>query len=249
MGSRARHALRGLFFCVLVLGLAGFPPGLARDLPNVDALASKKTPRRSLRLPKSRLQELARPEKSLHTQESLGVPTFLWAADAGQPDPHAPNRKSLGAEQAAREHLGRYLELYDLDPDEVQTAALASIHDTGRGAVIVAFRQRVNGIDVFRDEIKVIMNRNLGLTAISGYLAGTPARAARSSPPVFRSGSGEALTRAYQDLTEVSLPAADFQPSGKPSGGYEFYELRHPLEMFLARPMVQPARIRKVYFH
>jgi len=249
MGSRAWIPPQGLILSILLLGVAGSSGGFARDLPNLDALASKKKVQRSLPLPKARLQELVRADKPLHTQDSLGVPTFLWAADAGRPDSQEPHRKAVGPEQAAREYLGRYFPLYDLDLGEIQSAALGFIHDTGRGAVIVAFRQQVNGIDVFRDEIKVIMNRDLGLTAISGYLAGAPARAARSSPPVFRSGPGEALARAYQDLTEVGLPAADFQPSRKPSGGYDYYELRHPLEMILERPMVQPARLRKVYFH
>ncbi|MCI0408086.1 MAG: hypothetical protein L0191_05880, partial [Acidobacteria bacterium] len=249
MGSRARIPLRGLLAFFLLIGLTSASAGFARDLTNVDALASKERARRPLRLPKSRLQELVRPDKPLHTQESLGVPTFLWAAESGQPDPHTPNRKGLSPEQAAREHLGRYLPLYDLDLGEVQSAALGSIHDTGRGAVIVTFRQRVNGIDVFRDEIKLIMDRNLGLVAISGYLAGAPARTARISPPAFGRGPGEALARAYEDLTEIHLPAGDFQPSGKPSGGYDYYRLRDSFDLILERPMVQPARVRKVYFH
>ena len=236
-----------LFYFFLLAALTFSSSALARELPNVDALASKGRTKRPLRVPPSQLDAYARPDRPLHTQDILGVPDFLWASPA-DPGP-SPSRRGLDAVQAAREYLGRYAPLYDLDPSQVQDALVGPIHDTGNGAIIVAFRQQVNGIDVFRDTLRLAMSRDLSLIAVSGYLAGAPARDALRVPPLFSRSAREALAAAYRDLTEASLSAADFEPAGKPADGYEFYRIRGSVEAGLERPLVQPARLRPVYFH
>jgi hypothetical protein len=242
--TRIRFRASWLFLLTVFL-LAS--PAVARELPNVDALASKGGGKRRLIISERQLREYTRPDRTLHTQDILGVPDFLWASP---PAPgSSPLKRGLNAVQAAREHLGRYAPLYDLDSGQVQEALAGPVHDTGQGAILVAFRQRVNGIDVFRNEMRLAMTRDLDLVAISGYLAGATARDAARVPPLFSRSAREAIAAAYRDLTDVSLAAADFEPAGKPADGYEFYRLRAGLEAGLERPLVQPVRIRQVYFH
>ncbi len=74
--------------------------------------------------------------------------------------------------------------LYGLSGPDVASAVVSMIHDTGRGAIIVKFHQNVGGIEIFHEEINVLMNRQLEAVAISGYVssAATPAASGGASP-------------------------------------------------------------------
>src|SRR5262245_30531971 len=218
MGVRGRILFSALGCLASLVGVTVL---FARDLPNVDAIAGKGRARRAFQFPALGGKELVRADRPLQTHEIFGVPTFLWASEAARAGVSSPRRRGLGPEAAAREHLQRFAPLYDLEPGEAQSAELGAVHDTGRGAVIVSFRQRVNGVAVFRDEIKMIMSRELELVAISGYLAGSPARAARNNPPGFDRGGREAVARAYNDLTGAAALPVDFLPAGKAEGDYD----------------------------
>ena len=248
MGARARTSV---FLSALgcLIPLLGATALFARDLPNVDALSAKGRARKTFRFPPGLSKDLVRSDRPLQTHEIFGLPTFLWASEAARAGDESPRRQGLSPEAAAREHLGRFASLYDLEPGEAASVDLASIHDTGRGAVIVSFRQRVNGVPVFRDEIKMIMGRDLDLLAISGFLAGGPARAARGAPPRFDLDGREAVARAYRDLTDSPVTPLDFLPAGKAGADYELIRLRDEVAAILEKPLLQPARLRKVFFH
>ena len=109
----------------------------------------------------------------------FGVPTFLWASasDRGPAlslaaigSQTSTKTGGSGVEAIARGHLSAYAAQYRLSADDVANAQLVSVHDTGQGPIIVKFKQQLGGIDVFRDEVAIIMNRDLQLIAISGYL-------------------------------------------------------------------------------
>ena len=124
-----------------------------RRLENIDALASRPATRVLSPAARSALNKLTRPGSKTHIEARLGVPTFLWA----NRDLAAPDTRSRSTERvditAAREHLRQFILPYQLEDSDVDNAPVASVHNTGRGAIIVQFRQSVNGIYVFRDEI------------------------------------------------------------------------------------------------
>src|SRR4029434_5723781 len=118
-------------------------------------------------------QLLVREGTSVSTDDRFGVPTFVWAAPrsadavlatAGRA---AAGRTAAGPaatpEQAARTHLKEYGRLYRLTDDDVQSAVLGAVHDTGGGGIIVSMHQKVGGLEVFRNEIRILMNRDLEL--------------------------------------------------------------------------------------
>ena len=170
--------LAGLL-AVLMIGALLFPMenGLASDdrsahvqqsgRPNFDALAS--TPKRSAELKEAPKFENGR---MVQTEPRFDVPTFLWAADEGNAKTLSADavQRSNDIEASARGHLSGYASRYRLVKSDVAEASVASIHDTGNGAIIVKFKQTFGGVEVFRDEINVIMNRGLQLVALSGYL-------------------------------------------------------------------------------
>src|SRR6185503_15273783 len=138
----------------------------AADKPNLNAYAtaSPAAPFAGA-LAKARAEAAFGVVSSMDTQR--GVPTFFWAPPNG---PRPPAALLSTPESWARFYLDHYAPLYGLSQEALRTATVATIHDTGRGGIIVALRQKVDGIEVLRNDVKLIMKRDGGLVAISGNL-------------------------------------------------------------------------------
>jgi uncharacterized protein (TIGR03382 family) len=185
-------------------------------------------------------------------EDRLGVPSFVWNTRAGSSSATGMS-KMLGArkpDQAARAHLQSVADLYRLGSEDVSAAVLKSVHQTGKGPVIARFDQKVDGIEVFRNEVKVVMDRNLELVAVSGYLA--PAQSARKASlgaaSAFKLPAEQAIAIAFQDQTGISMPARGFVSNGKVNGPYSHYELDASSAHVLTHGLVVPARAKQVYF-
>jgi hypothetical protein len=182
-------------------------------------------------------------------EDRLGVPSFVWNTRPGT----GAGARALGIrkpDQAAREHLRSVADLYRLGSEDVSSAVLKSMHQSGRGPVIARFTQKVDGIEVFRNEVKVIMDRNLDLVAVSGYLAPAPSarRASLTATHAFQLSAEQALAIAFQDQTGISMPARGFVSNGQVNGPYSNYELNTSSVPVLTHTLVVPARARQVYF-
>ena len=83
-------------------------------------------------------------------------------------------RADESPEQAARSHLQSAADLYRLSSTDVSGAELRGVHDTGSGAIIATFAQRVrrHGGVSQRSEGGDGSGNN-DLVALSGYLAPT----------------------------------------------------------------------------
>ncbi len=105
----------------------------------------------------------------MQVEKRLGVPSFVFANTASSQN--RGQKSGPGAEEsAARGHIAKFAPLYQLDDVDVATAEVKSVHNTGKGAVIVQMKQKIDGVEVFRDEMKVVMNQKLDLVAMSGYI-------------------------------------------------------------------------------
>ncbi len=99
----------------------------------------------------------------MQIEDRLGVPTFLWvnqsAADLRGNGPIAlgPERSEIAA---ARGHLATVSDLYHLSDSDVTSAVATMVHNVGRGPIIVKFQQKVRGIEIFREQINVMMIAN-----------------------------------------------------------------------------------------
>src|SRR5262245_7665565 len=132
--------------------------------------------------------------------ERYDVPTFLWATR-----PSGVSRGTLRAQRTtieadARQHLGLLADLYRLQAVDVADAPLRYVHDTGTGGLVAAFTQQVEGIDVFRDEVKVLMDRDHQLLAVSGYIPGRDL-VAKTGVPQFTIDAPRALDVALSDFS------------------------------------------------
>ena len=112
--------------------------------------------------------------------QATGRPTFVFAPKS------TSKPQGTDAASAARAHLAAFRDVYGLSDEALRTATVQQVHDTGRGGIIVHFRQRLDGIEVFESDAKVLMRRNRELVALSGSLH---PRATKLARPGTRGGS------------------------------------------------------------
>jgi MYXO-CTERM domain-containing protein len=180
-------------------------------------------------------------------EERLGLPTFFWA-------PRTPRegtslaQMGLSAAEAARQHLLAWGPLYGQTGAELAESTLHRVHDTGRGAVIVSFRKQVDGVRVFRDELRVVMDRNLELVALSGYLPPHARAGLRGVPQAFHLGHATAVAQALSDLTGMALESSALVWDGRVVEDYHHFHLGAGDARARGLRFSQPARARAVLF-
>jgi hypothetical protein len=152
--------------------------------------------------------------------DKRGTPTFLWV---GQEVNGTYPQASTSPEASARATLARFAPRYGLTPDALDTAEVARTLDLGRGAIVVVFRQRLGGVDVFRSDAKVILDQARRPIAIAGGLH-PAARPSLASAPFALSSRASAL-RAIADATGVTLSENDVASGGDDQNGYERFQL------------------------
>ncbi|HET9481500.1 MAG TPA: hypothetical protein VFP98_07085, partial [Candidatus Polarisedimenticolia bacterium] len=188
----------------------------------------------------------ARPPDDFDASDgAIGAPPgFVRVARPARPAAEAAALSALGAEGAARRHLKERAADYRLRDEEVLEAIVDSTHDTGRGAIIVTFRRQVDGVDVFRDEMRFAMDRGHELVAISGYLTGSAREP--SGRGAFRKRQEESIAAALADLTGEAHSPRGLRRERRLPGGYDAYA---PIAGAASRLLAgQSVRIRKVYF-
>lgn len=185
------------------------------------------------------------------SEPRLGVPTVVWSLGGATPS-NLGHRAT--AEQAARAHLESFADLYRLTSADVGAASLTELQrlPSGQGPLIARFGQSVNGIPVFRNSLQVVMNRELGMTAITGYLApGALVRSAARTKvaSAFRLSSEQAIAQAFAGLSKTEISAGSLVPAtAEDAGGYTRFELASPGRAPHGWALSEPARVRRVYF-
>ena len=149
--------------------------------------------------------------QSVQTEPRFDEPTFLWAPDSGAPQQlnMSPAQRRDNIVSIARAQLSRYADRYRLEKSDLVAARASAVHDTGNGAIIVKFKQDIGGIEVFGDEVNVVMNQNLQLVAITGYLTGA-GMTDTSAVGNFALQPEQALSVALNDMTGQTVDPASF---------------------------------------
>lgn len=147
-----------------------------------------------------------------------GVPTFFWA---GRPEQTADLRAmGLSPEQAARRVLMTHAELWRQVPAVLAESPVKHVHDVGDGPVIVTFAQTVQGLPVFRSELKVLLDRRLNLVAISG--AHAPQSKVKGE---FRLAETSAIANAWLDLTGRGLESDRLSRPSRDAHGDQWFQV------------------------
>src|SRR5262249_15141617 len=134
---------------------------------------------------------LSRQVSASASEPLFGLPTVLRAPYTGKGAvPLAKNPID-----AAREHLKSNAGAYFLRASEADAAGVKSVHDTGRGAIVVKMVSRPGGIEVWGEELNVVMDRKLRLVGMTGYLS-TPDSASSFTSAASKTFSGARATVA-----------------------------------------------------
>ncbi|MGH9870762.1 MAG: M36 family metallopeptidase [Candidatus Polarisedimenticolia bacterium] len=184
----------------------------------------------------------------VHVHEGFGVPTYLWAAP-GDPGngKAAPGAKPADTVGAARGHLARFAALYGLEAEDLPELAPGAVHDTGRGLIIASFQGRAGGLEIFREEIKVAMDRDLEAIALSGYVMGSGAWR-HGGARRFALKPNAAVAAALSDLTGREIEDIDLKEAGEMDGGFVAVE-QDPWALSLGELVLpEPARVKKLLF-
>lgn len=223
-------------------GLIFAGSALGASLPNYDAVAEARV---SLNAAASKVNPLGAATVSrVQWDDRFGVPSFVWAGTSS-PTTFAAARVAESNQGAAREYVASFAPLYALDSADVANAYVSGTHDTGRGAVVVKFKQRIGTVEVFRDELNVVMDGNRELVAIAGHISAVPFAGRLISNGVSASGflltPASAIAGSFSDATagEDAIDVSELRLRGNVEGGYQLYE----------RPDGRTVRVKQVYFH
>ncbi|WP_437874339.1 M36 family metallopeptidase [Sorangium sp. So ce513] len=240
-------------YTALSFALLAGPLAHARERPNHDAYYSEPP---ALPPGVSRVAQDDPPGAVVASIDpQRGVPTFVWATS---PEHRPPAATHSSAEAAARWYVQRYARLYHLPQAALDTAVVRHVHDTGRGGIVVTLGQDVDGVPVFRSELKVLMKRDLALVALAGNLhasavalppgAGSLRPGSKRSRAFSRSPA-QAITRAVRDAHRVDIKTADLRELPRTKGGYRYFDLTDAARSRVGGlRFTQPARVRKVLF-
>lgn len=129
-------------------------------------------------------------------------------------------------------------------PGERRPAASdqASISRLPGGMQIARVRQQIDGVEIYRSDVKVVTRNDRSVVALSG----APARLPGTRPDArgFSLSPGEALARALGDKYGVSAPSGLAVAAPNAPDAFVRLELPQPAPVRLS----QPAGARKVYY-
>ncbi len=212
----------------------------ARELANLDAYAASAP----LATPTGH-DDPSLPSASVSSiDEKTFVPTFLWSTNREAPSA----AKSLSAESAARAHFAKHALRYGLSSAALRAATVEQIHDLDHGGIVVVFRQRIDGIEVFRSDMKVLLDRSFGLVAIGGHLHSSGAN--RPKGRGFALPERDAIAVAMSDLVTAEVNARDLVPSTRMRSDRRYYELARSSRLLasLGLRLDRPALAKRVYY-
>ena len=237
-----RFRMRSVVSFGVALLFAGSVYG--KNLPNVDTFGTRQSKGASNLAQKA--GNLLRAGSRIQEESRLGVPTFLWLSDAAQlsgtPQGQGAERKEVAA---ARGYLSAVADLYELNANDVTSAIPSMVINTGRGPVIVKFKQELNGIEIFREELNVVMNQKLEAIAVTGYITSLSTPAAKAGQTGWTLQAASAATSALRDAAVANLGSTQLVKSFSREG-YDFYTLPAPIP---GLSMEEPVRMKQVWFH
>lgn len=180
------------------------------------------------------------PGRVAHLDSRQGVPSFIWA------DRAAVGQAPYGAiTDVARWYLGRFASAYRLNRASLSTVYASHVHDTGRGGIIVSFQQRVDGVDVVRNRLNVLMTRSHGLIAITGNLHD----AAVPTTHAYRLSPEHATAYALSDLAGAPVSRQAVVDTSRRRAGYGYYEVSAAPELTRADvALTESVRVKKILY-
>lgn len=161
--------------------------------------------------------------------------------------PMVYDAKSLGVEGVARAHLDRLLARNGAAKAASEAFELVSASPMQGGAQIVQFKRRINGIEVFREDVGLLIDAKSRLVAFRG------------SERLFEPGAGKSLSAfslSESDAAALALSAFGIDPAaagktlkpGRSDGDYRWFDIAGSQRGKAGAVNRNPVRVKAVYF-
>jgi hypothetical protein len=237
-----RPALGRAALYAAVAAICALPPiAFGRELPNFDALSS--VPESAAAPRSAALSALTATSPQIQVEPRLGVPRFLWGRDVNASTAQA-KQASLDDEGRARAHLRNLAALYRISASEIDALVLGNRQRFPDGGAVVRFRNEVEGMEVFREQVNVLVDRRGDLVAVGGFATGAPvaARKAETTPAVSRE---RAAATALADWGFDASVAQGLAPT-REEGGYAY--LASQATTADGTSLAAPIRAKRVWY-
>jgi MYXO-CTERM domain-containing protein len=156
-----------------------------------------------------------------------GAPSFVWLNRSSAPE-------FANAAEAAVSLLPSITRSFGLSSisasDARNVVTVAHVDDHGKGPIVARYEQQIGGLEVFRGGVNVLLTRELRPVAASGFLA--PSVRGSERPFVLDSAAALAAGARLVGLSSSFAPVTD----------------RDGYELFSARGLVAPARVKRVLY-
>jgi len=244
--SRRRSSLGAVALVGVAVWLGGLVAGVAfeaaaQPLDNLNSNAE--VPKVAWRSPSAELAHLVAAGVPVQVEDRLGVPS-AWVVGPGWF--RAPSA-GVSPEAAAVGYLEQLAPLYRLPASALPALELERSHDAGRGPIIVRFRQRLDGVEVYGLQLNLVMDRSLRLVGVTGWLHPDVAELTATGRFVRVVGVEEALGEALLDMEGTFAAPWDWKETGARSGEFGIFEVGASLQS-RAGVRVDPVRARPVWF-
>jgi MYXO-CTERM domain-containing protein len=184
----------------------------------------------------------------LQTQAAVksAAPSFIWAprTELSQATLLSMARPEILPEASARRALVDHAKFLRLSRATIDAASVREIDDRGPGGILVRLQQQLDGVEVFRGQANVLLDRAHRLVAASNNLHPAAVPGAKRVSKTFTLTPADAIASAFQNLYEVRLPATNLVEVGTK----ETYTLFGLQPQGGDRMFARPARVKKVYF-
>ena len=144
----------------------------------------------------------------------------------------------------ARDYLKSLASAYRISPAEIDALPELDRQRLGSGAVLVQFGHRVNGIEVFRERVSVLLGSDGRLVSIGGYVSGAGGVANESPASLFASGAEAAVSTALSDFGSAASALASRLVGAGEQADYRMFTLAPGGSVSLR----SPARAKPVFF-
>ncbi|QQR47858.1 myxosortase-dependent M36 family metallopeptidase MepA [Myxococcus xanthus] len=231
----------------LALVLSG-TSSVARTLPNYDALQDAKPAGRAAAGFKP-VNSSLKGARVAHKDSLTGSPTFIWTHPTAEQTKSRGEYAKMSPAKAALAQISAHAPLYGLSSFEAAGATVTNVSTNTQGVKVVTLAQESSGIEVFRQSLKVLLNKHNQVVAISGSLSKHGSAEIPKGKARFTVPATEAIAVAYKDLTGAALDRNLLTrvSDAKKGDKYSHYTLAN-----YARPLeegfVIPARAKQVYF-
>jgi hypothetical protein len=176
-----------------------------------------------------------------HYDEELGKATFVWASGAIQKPDMSDIRPEMKAEYAANYYMSSTSDI-NIDKGSMNNANMVYMHDIGKGALVAKYRQEINGIEVFKREMNVAMDREYNLVATSGYFSRSQINESDFDLLQHFGAPELAIQRAVRELSQTA--DSILLDLGESKEQYEWFDV----QILNSDLIVTTARAKKVFF-